>query len=114
MAFRQPERVYYNPFDPTEVWVTSFGNGLRVGSLGIPAAGCGDCNGDMFVTILDVLAVAQHAAGLSTLSPAAYAVCNVNGTEGGPSVPGTTLDILDGLVLARFAAGLVPMLSCTP
>jgi len=28
--FRQPERVFFNPFDPSEVWVTSFGNGLRV------------------------------------------------------------------------------------
>jgi photosystem II stability/assembly factor-like uncharacterized protein len=29
--FRQPERVLWNPFDTTEIWVTSFGNGLRVG-----------------------------------------------------------------------------------
>lgn len=29
--FRQPERVLFNPYDPTEIWVTSFGNGLRVG-----------------------------------------------------------------------------------
>ncbi|MEO8514526.1 MAG: T9SS type A sorting domain-containing protein [Ignavibacteria bacterium] len=31
-SFRQPERVFYNPFNPTEIWVTSFGNGLRMGS----------------------------------------------------------------------------------
>ncbi len=30
--FRQPERVFYNPHNPSEVWVTSFGHGLRVGS----------------------------------------------------------------------------------
>jgi Viral BACON domain/Putative binding domain, N-terminal len=30
--FRQPERVFFNPYDPTEIWVTSFGNGLRVGN----------------------------------------------------------------------------------
>jgi photosystem II stability/assembly factor-like uncharacterized protein len=30
--FRQPERVFYNPYKPDEVWVTSFGNGMRVGS----------------------------------------------------------------------------------
>ena len=29
--FRQPERVFFNPFNPNEIWVTSFGNGLRVG-----------------------------------------------------------------------------------
>jgi hypothetical protein len=28
--FRQPERVFYNPYDSAEVWVTSFGNGMRV------------------------------------------------------------------------------------
>lgn len=31
--FRQPERVFYNPFDPGEIWVTSFGNGMRVGTI---------------------------------------------------------------------------------
>lgn len=30
--FRQPERVYFNPFVAGEVWVTSFGHGMRVGS----------------------------------------------------------------------------------
>jgi Viral BACON domain/Putative binding domain, N-terminal len=29
--FRQPERVFYNPYNPGEVWVTSFGGGIRVG-----------------------------------------------------------------------------------
>ncbi len=31
--FRQPERVFFNPYKKNEVWVTSFGNGLRVGNL---------------------------------------------------------------------------------
>jgi hypothetical protein len=30
--FRQPERVFFNPFNANEIWVTSFGNGLKVGS----------------------------------------------------------------------------------
>lgn len=30
--FRQPERVYFNPYDANEVWVTSFGNGMSVGN----------------------------------------------------------------------------------
>src|SRR5204862_2419510 len=30
--FRQPERVFFNPYNSAEIWVTSFGNGLRVGS----------------------------------------------------------------------------------
>jgi hypothetical protein len=32
-AFRQPERVFFNPHRPREVWVTSFGHGLRRGWL---------------------------------------------------------------------------------
>jgi len=34
--FRQPERVFFNPFNPTEVWVTSFGGGVRVGTTAQP------------------------------------------------------------------------------
>jgi hypothetical protein len=30
--FRQPERIFFNPYNQGEVWVTSFGNGMRVGS----------------------------------------------------------------------------------
>lgn len=29
--FRQPERVFFNPYRPREVWVTSFGHGMRRG-----------------------------------------------------------------------------------
>ena len=31
--FRQPERVFFNPYNANEIWVTSFGNGLMVGNL---------------------------------------------------------------------------------
>jgi hypothetical protein len=31
--FRQPERIFFNPFDNNEVWVTSFGNGMRMGMM---------------------------------------------------------------------------------
>ncbi|MBK8478162.1 MAG: hypothetical protein IPL39_18210 [Opitutaceae bacterium] len=38
--FRQPERVFYNPFNAAELWVTSFGNGMRVGATVVdPLAG---------------------------------------------------------------------------
>ncbi len=40
--FRQPERIFFNPYNSDEVWVTSFGYGLAVGTAGgvvtIPAA----------------------------------------------------------------------------
>ena len=32
--FRQPERVFFNPFNANEVWISSFGNGLKVGLSG--------------------------------------------------------------------------------
>ncbi len=31
--FRQPERVYFNPYKQSEMWVTSFGNGMKVGDM---------------------------------------------------------------------------------
>lgn len=34
--FRQPERVFFNPYDSTQIWVTSFGGGLRMGYLNPP------------------------------------------------------------------------------
>ncbi len=29
--FRHPERVFYSPYDSSQLWVTSFGGGLRIG-----------------------------------------------------------------------------------
>ena len=31
--FRQPERVFFNPYNQNEMWVTSFGNGMKVGTM---------------------------------------------------------------------------------
>jgi len=31
--FRFPSRVFFNPYDANEIWVTSFGNGMRLGRL---------------------------------------------------------------------------------
>jgi photosystem II stability/assembly factor-like uncharacterized protein len=31
--FRQPERVFFNPYNQDEMWVSSFGNGMKVGYL---------------------------------------------------------------------------------
>jgi photosystem II stability/assembly factor-like uncharacterized protein len=46
--FRQPERVFFNPFNLQEMWVTSFGNGLKTGFL--YPAGTGDGSGDYVLT----------------------------------------------------------------
>jgi len=31
--FRFPSRIFFNPYNPNEVWVTSFGNGMRLGRV---------------------------------------------------------------------------------
>ena len=31
--FRQPERVFFNPYNQNELWVSSFGNGMKLGLL---------------------------------------------------------------------------------
>lgn len=31
--FRQPERVYFNPYNANQMWVSSFGNGMKVGLM---------------------------------------------------------------------------------
>jgi hypothetical protein len=31
--FEQPERVFFNPFNSNEIWVSSFGNGMKMGTL---------------------------------------------------------------------------------
>ncbi|MBK8699032.1 MAG: hypothetical protein IPN29_05615 [Saprospiraceae bacterium] len=37
-AFQQPERVFFSPYDPAEMWVSSFGNGMKKAIL--PSANC--------------------------------------------------------------------------
>ncbi len=34
--FRFPTRVFFNPYDANEIWVTSFGNGMRLGRVQEP------------------------------------------------------------------------------
>ena len=39
--FRQPERVFFNPYNLSEVWISSFGSGMKVGSssqLSVPSS----------------------------------------------------------------------------
>lgn len=31
--FREPNRTYFNPYNPNEVWINSFGNGIQMGNL---------------------------------------------------------------------------------
>jgi hypothetical protein len=77
-----------------------------------PMLACGDCNGDTIVSILDALAAAQHAVGVTSIVGSRYTACNVAGTPGGDGTPGTTVDVLDALNVARRSAGTLGSLSC--
>jgi len=33
--FRQPERVFFNPSNANEMWVSSFGNGMKMGLINV-------------------------------------------------------------------------------
>lgn len=45
--FRQPERVFFNPNNSNEIWVTSFGNGMRVGYTNAASTADYDRNGSI-------------------------------------------------------------------
>lgn len=63
--FMQPMRVVYNPYNTSEVWVTSFGGGLRAG-FSTPAIVPGDFNRDGAVTTADVQAMLAALSDLNT------------------------------------------------
>jgi len=48
--FRQPERIFFNPYNPTQVWVSSFGNGMKTGDIltGIAANNNADFSVEIF------------------------------------------------------------------
>ncbi|MFN8166432.1 MAG: T9SS type A sorting domain-containing protein [Bacteroidia bacterium] len=48
--FRQPERVFFNPYQPDEMWVTSFGNGMKVGSVNV-VTGINNPNNDESIKV---------------------------------------------------------------
>jgi len=42
--FAHPVRVFYSPYNPNEIWVASFGNGIRMGNTGTGVVSLGDGN----------------------------------------------------------------------
>jgi photosystem II stability/assembly factor-like uncharacterized protein len=61
--FRQPERVFFNPFKAGEVWVTSFGGGVMVGSAAIPPTVAGVQVNDGSVQRSEVRSIAVTFSG---------------------------------------------------
>src|SRR5262249_31209828 len=82
--FRQPERVFFNPFNPNEIWVTSFGNGLRVGTVGAapPVGVAGTQVGDGSAQRSVVRSLAVTFSGMVTIGSGAFDLAKL-GTGGG-------------------------------
>ncbi len=74
--FRHPERVIYNPYNPAEIWVTSFGGSLQVGYAGSSAG--------LLQFEQSMIAVNENA-GTATIT-----VDRVGGSNGSVSVNYTT------------------------
>lgn len=75
--FRQPTRIFFNPYDLKEIWVTSFGGGMRasfqpslshaISALQILSGDTGDgidFNDDGLVNLKDAVMMIQLLAGL--------------------------------------------------
>lgn len=70
--FREPTRVFYNPYVPGEVWVTSNGNGIRSGS--VPFAAPMDQWRASYFTIAEF---ADPAVSGVLANPAGDGICNL-------------------------------------
>jgi len=96
--FRQPERVFFNPHRPREVWVTSFGHGLRTGWIAPPAPD------------LETVEAGAAPDGLRirwTPEPATtYAVWRRDGTSASEQV------VAGGLTSGVYTAGAVAAHAC--
>jgi hypothetical protein len=87
--FRQPERLFFNPYQPAELWVTSFGHGLMVGSTqSLPGTlqingSTLKQNGSVVLTLQPVTPGANYALQSSTNLAAWTAVAtNAAGSNG--------------------------------
>jgi hypothetical protein len=48
--FRQPERVFFNPYNKNELWVSSFGNGMKVGWISTPNSNGNNTSGNKIIS----------------------------------------------------------------
>jgi hypothetical protein len=105
--FRQPERVFFDPYDSTRVWVTSFGNGIRVGTAIL------DSDGDGIADPADC--APNNGAAWAIPGPARQLLLSDPGSSGlaiswsPPSSPGGSAllyDLLRGGSPSDFSAAL--------
>ena len=45
--FRQPERVFFNPYNANQMWVSSFGNGMKMGDFTTGVGPVSDRNSEL-------------------------------------------------------------------
>ncbi len=116
--FRQPTRVFFNPNDPTDVWVTSFGGGVMEGrTTPLPAVTGTQVNdgslqrsrvSSLRVTFNDVVTLANSAFSIS--GPGGNVVYTLDLTQ---STPTQTIAVLnftplnDGLYTLQLPSAAV-------
>ncbi len=100
--FMQPMRVFYNPYNASDVWVTSFGGGLRVGNVNSTTTQRGDFNRDSQVTPTDLdamlaalvdLTAYKNSKGVSDAQLTAIGDFNSDGRVSNADIQGM-LDLL--------------------
>ncbi|MFO0953440.1 MAG: Calx-beta domain-containing protein [Isosphaeraceae bacterium] len=84
--FRQPERVFYNPYNPAEIWVTSFGGGVMVGTTSTTpqpgAFGLGSATYSVNENAGTVTVTVNRTGGTSGAVSVHYATSNGTATAG--------------------------------
>jgi photosystem II stability/assembly factor-like uncharacterized protein len=108
--FEHPERVFYNPYNPNEIWVSSFGDGLSVGTIA-PAPGTFRFSAFVYQVTeanTSVVITVQRAGGSAGTVSVHYA------TTGGTAIAGTdyvavsgTLQFLPGETVKTFTVQIL-------
>ena len=89
--FRQPERVFFNPNNANEIWVTSFGNGMRVGHTNSTSPGDYDQSG--------IVNQADHAFWRQHFGDASGVGLQADGSNNG------VVDTADYLIWRKYVTG---------
>ncbi|MBU1695143.1 MAG: glycoside hydrolase, partial [Verrucomicrobia bacterium] len=103
--FRHPVRMFLNPFDTNEMWITSFGNGLRVGRITEPAP---ELTGLQEVPAGAVCVTARAEAGQEVILQTASTLMSQNWVN---TATGTVLDselIFEGVTPGFYRAAISP------
>jgi hypothetical protein len=132
--FRQPERVFYNPNNPNEIWVTSFGNGIRVGTvcaftLSSPGSFLPEIGGSASVTLTTaggcgwtatsnnswiIITSEDSGAGSATITFEVRENFTTGVRQGTVSIAGQTFTVIQDSGLADCIYSIFPMSKAFP